>query len=96
MKIGAEYTERYWRPAYLEAVTLLSASCAPHAIPVEDAAQRWLVHHSLLDAAHGDGVILGASSVEQLQANLVACVNSEPLPPTVVQAFEQVRFEVHF
>lgn len=88
MKIGVEYTERYWRPAYLEALALLVATCASHSIPVQDAAQRWLVHHSLLDAAHGDGVILGASSVEQLQANLDACVGGGPLPVSIVETFE--------
>ena len=28
---------------------------------------RWLAHHSALDAAYGDGIILGASRKEQLE-----------------------------
>ena len=28
MKIGVEYTERYWRPAYLQALAMLHGVCA--------------------------------------------------------------------
>ena len=49
-----------------------------------------LIHHSMLDASCGDGIILGASSPQQLAANLNACVGagSGPLPSAVVEAFE--------
>ena len=44
MKIGEEYTARYWRPAYLSALKELSdvcEACEGGPIPVQDAAQRW-------------------------------------------------------
>jgi aflatoxin B1 aldehyde reductase len=93
MKIGHEYTARYWRPAYLSALRNLHSacqSCDGGPIAVQDAAHRWLMHHSLLDAAKGDGVILGASSEAQLEENLNACVGagSGPLRDAVVAAFE--------
>ena len=93
MKIGEEYTARYWRPAYLSALQHLHdacQSCDGGPIAVQDAAHRWLMHHSLLDASHGDAVILGASTVQQLEENLNACVGagSGRLPDSVVDAFE--------
>lgn len=68
-------------------------------LPMAEAAIRWLSHHSMLrGTAHrhgcigsgvgGDGVILGASSVAQLEANLRAC-QAGPLPPPVVAAWEE-------
>jgi aflatoxin B1 aldehyde reductase len=91
MKIGVEYTARYWRPSYLEAIANLKVACgaASPPVPIADAAQRWLVHHSQLSAAHGDGVIIGASSVAQMEANLAACLHGGPLPVEVVGAFEE-------
>lgn len=93
MKIGEEYTARYWRPAYLSALKHVHdacQSCHSGAIAVHDAAHRWLMHHSMLDADRGDGIILGASSVTQLEQNLTACVGADsgPLPDAVVAAFE--------
>ncbi|KAL9003239.1 MAG: hypothetical protein Q9188_003879 [Gyalolechia gomerana] len=43
-----------------------------------EVALRWTVYHSLLRAKYGDAVILGASSVEQLEENLAA-VEAGPL-----------------
>ena len=82
----------YLRPAYLQALRELHGACQAVSPPlaIADAAQRWLLHRSLLSGDHGDGVILGASSADQLQANLAACVGegSGPLPASVVEAFE--------
>ncbi len=49
------------------------------------ATYRWLQYHSALD--EGDGILIGASSVSQLQQNLEALSNHGPLPDLVVQAF---------
>lgn len=43
---------------------------------------------SLLQGTHGDAVILGMSSLEQLEQNL-ALVEEGPLEPAVVEAFDQ-------
>jgi aflatoxin B1 aldehyde reductase len=37
-------------------------------IPLSEAANRWLQHHSMLQP--GDGIIVGASKVDQLERNL--------------------------
>lgn len=33
---------------------------------------RWVVHNSALDASLGDGIVIGASSIEQWENNLAA------------------------
>ena len=48
---------------------------------------RQLMHHSVLSSAHHDGLILGASSLEHLNANLAACAKG-PLPEPVVGAYD--------
>jgi len=47
-----------------------------------------MYHRSQLQGAHGDAVILGMSSVEQLTQNLAA-TEEGPLEPAVVQAFDR-------
>lgn len=44
--------------------------------------------HLPFQGAHGDAVILGMSSLEQLEQNLTA-TEEGPLEPAVVQAFDQ-------
>ena len=48
---------------------------------------RWLAHHSRLDAKNGDAIIVGASSVGHLEANL-ADLEKEALPKDVVDALD--------
>jgi aflatoxin B1 aldehyde reductase len=51
-----------------------------------EAAFRWLAHHSCLDPSKGDGILIGASSMEQLEQNLSA-PGQGVLPEAVVSAF---------
>eukprot|EP00510_Aplanochytrium_minuta_P008657 CAMPEP_0184051718 /NCGR_PEP_ID=MMETSP0956-20121227/4843_1 /TAXON_ID=627963 /ORGANISM="Aplanochytrium sp, Strain PBS07" /LENGTH=69 /DNA_ID=CAMNT_0026344595 /DNA_START=321 /DNA_END=530 /DNA_ORIENTATION=+ len=52
------------------------------------AAIRWLMHHSELKGGLNDGLILGASSMQHLEANLAAA-NKGPLPSDIVLAFDK-------
>ena len=52
-----------------------------------DARRRWIAHHSQLRKEHGDSIVLGASSPEQLEANLVA-IEKGPLSDEVVAAID--------
>jgi len=45
----------------------LRVLCEEYGIPMEEAALRWIVFHSML--REGDGVILGASRVGQVRSN---------------------------
>ncbi len=65
-----QYTTRYWKADYFDVLATLTAACAKHGVTPANAALRWLVHHSQLSAKDGDGIILGASKLSQLQQNL--------------------------
>uniref|UniRef100_A0A8C0HTF8 NADP-dependent oxidoreductase domain-containing protein n=1 Tax=Balaenoptera musculus TaxID=9771 RepID=A0A8C0HTF8_BALMU len=77
---------------YFEAVALvgkaLQAAYGTSAPSMTSAALWWRYHHSQLQGVQGDAVILGMSSLEQLQQTLVAA-EGEPLEPAVMQAFDQ-------
>jgi len=85
---GQSYRQRYWNDAYLAALRELREKCQEAGLSPIDAALRWLVHHSALDGSYGDGIILGASSVRHLQANLES-VNAGPLPEAIISAMEE-------
>ena len=65
----------------------IETACAASAIPMRDAALRWLFHHSPL--IEGDGVIIGTSRLSQLVENLqTLTAASGPLPEAVQSAIE--------
>jgi aflatoxin B1 aldehyde reductase len=61
------YLDRYWHPAYFDAVDELRAAAERAGRGMVDLSINWLLHHTATDC-----VILGASTVEQLQQNLDA------------------------
>ena len=83
----ANYRPRYWQRSYLTAMKGVQAACAAAGVSMTAAALAWMNHHGGLDAAAGDAVILGASSLEQLAANLDAS-RSAPLHESVVAALD--------
>ncbi|KAI1890505.1 hypothetical protein AGOR_G00154390 [Albula goreensis] len=86
------YRDRYWKQSHFQAIDLvqkaLKAAYGAQMPSMTSAALRWMYHHSQLQGECGDGVIIGMSSMEQLQQNLSA-TEEGPLDPTVVQAFKQ-------
>ena len=79
------YLDRYWCPAFFDAVDELSAAAAKADRSLVDVALSWLLHHTATDC-----VILGASKVEHLEQNLAAVENSRPLSPELLAACEAV------
>ncbi|KAI9570513.1 NADP-dependent oxidoreductase domain-containing protein [Boletus coccyginus] len=73
----------------LPVVLKLKEGIDTQGIPLPDAAQRWLQHHSALKPEHGDAVVIGASNTSQLQANLRASADG-PLPESAVKLFEDI------
>jgi len=61
------YVDRYWHPAYFDAVDELRAAAEQAGRAMVDLSINWLLHHTATDC-----VILGASTVKQLQQNLDA------------------------
>jgi len=80
------YRNRYWKQSYFDAVQVLAATCQEAGIALAEAAFRWLAHHSCLDPSKGDGILIGASSMNQLEQNLSA-PGKGVLPEAVVEAF---------
>jgi len=87
-----KYRERYWNQSNFQAIDLvqksLEAVYGSEKPTMTSAAIRWMYHHSHLKGDLGDGVIIGMSSMEQLQQNMSASEEG-PLDERVVEAFKQ-------
>eukprot|EP00026_Physarum_polycephalum_P013430 Phypoly_transcript_13829.p1 GENE.Phypoly_transcript_13829~~Phypoly_transcript_13829.p1 ORF type:complete len:336 (+),score=58.95 Phypoly_transcript_13829:25-1008(+) len=80
------YIDRYWKPEVFEALGILEQACAKHKISITEAAFRWMRHHSKLVA--GDGIIFGATKMEQMKENVAFSLSPEKLPEEVVDAID--------
>uniref|UniRef100_A0A8C0X1M7 NADP-dependent oxidoreductase domain-containing protein n=1 Tax=Castor canadensis TaxID=51338 RepID=A0A8C0X1M7_CASCN len=91
-KVAELYQNRYWKKDHFKAIALvekaLQGAYGTNAPSMTSAALRWMYHHSQLQANLGDAVILGMSSLKQLEQNLAA-TEEGPLEPAVVEAFDQ-------
>ncbi|KAM0492848.1 hypothetical protein ACHAP8_009701 [Fusarium lateritium] len=92
-KVGSMYVAMYVKQSIEAAVDKALRVAAKYGIGGHAAALRWTAHHSILKQDHGDGVIIGASSLEQLENNL-RVIEEGPLPEEVVAAIDQVYEEV--
>lgn len=81
------YRKRYWKQSYFDAVDEIRKACDAENIPMVETAYRWLAYHSCLDATKGDGILLGASCLEQMTQNMAAVGKGE-LPKSVLDAME--------
>ena len=78
------YLDRYWHPAYFDAVDQLQEAARQAGLSLIELSLGWLLHHSAADC-----VILGASRIEQLEENLDACERG-PLPAETLAACDRV------
>ena len=81
------YRDRYWKQSYFDAVEEIKQACEKEGIPMVEAAYRWLVNHSSMDASKGDGILLGASRIEQMEQNMAAAKKG-PLPQAILDAMD--------
>lgn len=81
------YRDRYWKQSYFDALEEISKACEAEDIPMVEAAYRWLCNHSCLDTNKGDGILLGASKISQMEQNMVAARNGE-LPQSILDAMD--------
>ena len=82
------YLDRYWKQDYFDVLREFFDACGTESLHPVDAAIGWLVNHSQLDAEKGDGIIIGVSNIDHLQANLAAC-KQPPLAPTIVESLDR-------
>jgi aflatoxin B1 aldehyde reductase len=85
------YRDRYFNSVYLDAINRLAPVVEKHGLTLPETAFRWLVHHSKLRPFDGDGIIIGASSIEQLDSNLKN-LQKGPLPDEVSQALDEAWY----
>ncbi|HVZ83572.1 MAG TPA: aldo/keto reductase [Terracidiphilus sp.] len=78
------YQDRYWHPRTFNAVQQLKEAASEIGRPLLEVAFAWLLHHTAADV-----VILGASSVPQLQQNIEACA-SKPLPSELLPKLDEI------
>lgn len=84
-----QYNERYLhRPEMFAALEAINDSAAEFGLTTLQAAVRWTQHHSAVDGALGDAVLIGVSRLEQLEP-IMAAAKGGPLPESVVEAFER-------
>ncbi len=83
----AFYPRLFDQPAMHDAIRHLKAvgEAADPPVSPHEAALRWIMHHSALQA--GDGIIIGAKRVDQLVSN-VADARKGPLGHEVLDAVE--------
>ena len=78
------YLKRFWRPEYFEAVEKLKPIAQKAGTTLVGLALRWLTQQQAVDS-----IIIGASTFEQLEENLLAAEGSA-LDSEVIEACDQV------
>jgi aflatoxin B1 aldehyde reductase len=89
-RTGQMYRDRYFKDATFEALRIIEPVASKHNLTLLEIALRWCVHHSELKTrvkGGNDGVIIGVSSIAQLEGNL-RDLKKGPLPEDVVQALD--------
>jgi len=88
-KNNENYLPRFYTDDNFEALALIKNACDKEDITVLEATFRWLLRHSAL--CEKDGVLLGASSLSQIDQNLDLCLvamEKEPLSAEILKAFD--------
>ncbi|KAK0629490.1 NADP-dependent oxidoreductase domain-containing protein [Bombardia bombarda] len=86
---GKMYRDRYYKDSTFRALQLVEDAAAKHGLTTIEIALRWVVHHSQLKVTDGnDGIIIGVSSITQLDQNLTD-LEKGPLPEGVVKALDE-------
>jgi aflatoxin B1 aldehyde reductase len=88
-KMGEMYRKRYFKDSTFEALQIIEPVVQKNGLTMVETALRWCIHHSALNMKDGnDGIIMGASSLEQLDQNLQDCEKG-PLPEEVLKALDE-------
>ena len=81
------YRDRYWKHSYFDALEQIKHVCEKENIPMVEAAYRWLVNHSMMRSEQSDGILLGASRIEQMEQNMIAAQKGV-LPQSILDAMD--------
>ena len=89
-KDNPNYLPRFYTSENFEAIKSIQKACDEENISLIEATFRWLLQYSALGG--NDGILLGASSISQLEQNLEACSltpDEKILSPSVLKAFDE-------
>lgn len=80
---------RFDKPEVSSALEKIHEYADAAGITGHEVALRWVLHHSALRADLGDAIIIGASSMSQLDSSLKMC-EGEPLPQNIVDLIDEI------
>lgn len=92
--MGQMYRDRYFKDSTFDALRIIEPAVEKAGLTMVETAIRWCLHHSKLEVAGvngskgNDGLIIGVSSLSQLEANLKDAEKG-PLPEEVVKALDE-------
>lgn len=87
--IGGLYHALYNKPKYLQALDVWADISASSGIERAELAYRWMAYHSYIETSLGDAIVIGASSIPQLERTLAGLRNG-PLPVDVVKQIDEI------
>ncbi|KAJ6567413.1 Aldo/keto reductase [Mycena vulgaris] len=85
---GRNYRNRYWKEPYFKALQSIRPVVEQHNLTMAEVALRWISHHSLMSREHGDSVLIGASSLNHIEQNLID-LEKGPLPDEVLKVLDE-------
>ncbi|KAF7319157.1 Aldo-ket-red domain-containing protein [Mycena chlorophos] len=85
---GSSLRSKYWNEPHFAALAVIDPVIKKHNLTMPEVGMRWIANHSQLKREFGDAVLVGASSIEQLNANLDD-LEKDPLPEDVVKALDE-------
>lgn len=83
------YIKMFHKPSYLDALDEWGRIAEEEGVSRAGLAYRWIKYHSALKGETGDGVIIGASSVEQLEETFAA-LEQGPLSAAAAERIAQI------
>jgi aflatoxin B1 aldehyde reductase len=87
--LGGMYKDMYAKPAYLEALAEWEAIAQDVGCSKADLAYRWVTYNSPLKPEYGDGIIVGASTLKQLEQTMEG-LKAGPLSAEAVKRIDHV------
>jgi aflatoxin B1 aldehyde reductase len=91
--LGGMYRDMYMRPALLNALEKWEAIANEEGASRAELAYRWVTYGSPLKKEHGDAIIVGASTTEQLEQTL-AGIEKGPLSQKALDGIDKIWEEV--
>ncbi|KAI5124485.1 hypothetical protein M0805_003012 [Coniferiporia weirii] len=85
---GQNYRKRYWNEPHFKALEIIRNASEKAGLTMAEVALRWVSHHSLMKRENGDSILIGASSLNHIEQNLID-LEKGPLPDEVVKALDE-------